>query len=226
MYFYFQFLRKEEYYFDSDGNKVTDGNGVHKVVNEYDSDGNLLAKELFALPDQGGIWGNSNVHCVKRTWANGNVTSEEYYAPDGTQAADNNGVTEKKFHYKKNGLRLDKYFYADGRTEVLKMKNLVKAAIVLSDSPGAAKGVQAGDLILNFAGADWTNGNFNLAANIQRVRYTEKTHIFARKNPDGSFKIFSVTFPSGVAGISINDYWIDITDYKKIMETYKKIKKK
>lgn len=90
-----------KYYFDSDGNKVTDGNGVHKVVNEYDSDGNLLAKELFALPDQGGIWGNSNVHCVKRTWANGNVTSEEYYAPDGTQAADNNGVTEKKFHYKK-----------------------------------------------------------------------------------------------------------------------------
>lgn len=102
----------------------------------------------------------------------------------------------------------------------MKMKNLVKAAIVLSDSPGAAKGVQAGDLILNFAGVDWTTGDFNRNI-VAETAETEKTLIFARKQEDGSFIIFEHTFPAGRIGLHMMDFWGEMTEYGQVLEDYK-----
>ena len=77
------------------------------------------------------------------------------------------------------------------------------------------------DIILNYAGSDWTTGNVNMSSDIQRFKNVEKQLVFARKNQDDSFQIFSKTFPGRTMGIELNETLIDTKDYDKLMKAYK-----
>lgn len=59
-----------------------------------------------------------------------------------------------------------------------------------------------------------------MTLDIQRVRNVEKRLVFARKKTDGSFHVFSKTFPAGLMGISLNETFIDANDFSKLMEAY------
>ena len=101
-------------------------------------------------------------------------------------------------------------------------KLLILAASILPGTPAEQNAIKAGDFILVYGGTDWTNGNINRTATIQRVRDTEKQLIFARRNPDGSYEVFAKTFPAGMVGIQLTDTRVDIRDCEKIMEAYRK----
>ena len=101
-------------------------------------------------------------------------------------------------------------------------KTVISARFIAPESAAEKSGIKSGDIIINYAGSDWTADNVKTAPDIQRVRNIEKQLIFARKKPDGSFHIFSKTFPAGMMGIAMNGTLVNIKDYNKIMEAYKK----
>ena len=215
---------KEWAYFGIDGKPCLHKDGFAKVTYKYDARGNCIELAYF------GIDGNPCLHkdgYAKETSkydARRNLIEAACFGLDGRPCLHKNGFSKVSCKYNERGIRVEINCWNVNGHILLSRKIMVVAAEILIGSQAAKQGIKQGDLYLNYAGQDWTNG-FNSQI-VLATKDKEKRIIFARKNPDGSFHIFSKTFPSGIIGVRMMGGWIDGKDHKKIMEAYKKFKKK
>lgn len=96
---------------------------------------------------------------------------------------------------------------------------------IIADSAAEKNNIEQGDFILNYAGTDLMDGYNNLEEVISQVENIEKILAFARKEPNGSFRIFTQTFPAGEMGIKMVETAVDVNEYTKLLEAYKKFQK-
>jgi YD repeat-containing protein len=102
-----------ESYFDTDNVPTTDNNGLSWFDSAFDSEGHLVQRDFYALPGEGGIWGNTNVHhAVRRFDANGNQTHESYFDTDNVPTTDNNGLSWFDSAFDSEGHLVQRDFYA------------------------------------------------------------------------------------------------------------------
>ena len=106
----------DQYFFDEKEKPVLDRNGIHHAhIEYYPGTGEISRHTYYALDNQGGIWGNKNVHKVIREFdKNGNVSGVYFYATkdDFTPAANEDGISKIIYQYYSNGHTKQIDYYA------------------------------------------------------------------------------------------------------------------
>ena len=152
-----------------------------------------------------------------------NLIEAACFGLDGRPCLHKNGFPKVSCKYNERGIRVEINFWNVNGHILLSRKIMVVAAEILIGSQAAKQGIKQGDFFLNYDGQDWTNGNFNMQI-VPATGEKDTRIVFARKNPDGSFHIFSKIFSAGEIGVRGTVFWIDGKDHKKMMEAYKKFR--
>ena len=213
---------EEQAYFGIDGKPCLNKYGFAKFTDKYDERGNMIEAASFGIDGKPCLDKNGVAKVTAKYDERGNVIEAAYFGIDDKPCLNKYGFAKLTNKYDDYGILIEVMYWNVHNVLLAHQKLLILAASIFPGTPAEQNAIKAGDFILVYGGTDWTNGNINMTATIQRVRDTEKQLIFARRNPDGSYEVFAKTFPAGMMGIQLTETGVDIRDCEKIMEAYRK----
>lgn len=103
-----------EWTLDENGSLATNANGIAKMEYTFDGD-RLIQSDLYSLPEQGGMWGHTNIHHSVKMFLNGDddkITNECYFAINGEPASDNDGIARIINKFSRHGDLIERHYYA------------------------------------------------------------------------------------------------------------------
>lgn len=208
--------------FDTDGKPCLYKGGYAKITRQYDERGNFIEEAYFGIDGKPCLSKDRVAKFTCKYDERGNLVEAACFGTDGKPCMHKDGYSKVTNKYDERGICVEKNVWDAKGHILLPRKIMVLAAEVFIGSQAEKQGIRQGDLFLNYAGQDWTNW-FNSQI-VLATKDKEKRIIFARKNPDGSFHIFSRIFSAGEIGVRRTVFWIDGKDHKKMMEAYNKFR--
>ena len=113
----FSLIKSESYFGDIDNPVISRKSDCHKMVNEYDKEGNLISKSCYGLNDEP-ITDRTGTSTTKYLYDHsGNQTEADYYDVKGSLVFNIYGYSKLGREYK-NGFMTKEIYYADDYTIV------------------------------------------------------------------------------------------------------------